>query len=61
MPGVDRNTLLWTMVVFFGASLMFSTIRDASSDDGLGVSLLAQITAGVLLVAFIALYMRSRK
>ena len=49
------------MVVFFGASLMFSLIRDASSDDGLGVSLLAQLAAGVLLVAFIVLYMRSRK
>jgi threonine/homoserine efflux transporter RhtA len=58
---VDRNTLLWTMVVFFGASLMFSLIRDAASDDGLGVSLLAQLAAGVLLVAFIVLYMRSRK
>lgn len=57
---MDRNTLLWTMVVFFGASLMFSAIRNASSDDGLGISLLAQVAAGVLLVAFIVLYMRSR-
>src|SRR5918999_290794 len=58
---VDRNTLLWAMVVFFGASLMFSTIRDASDEDGLGVSLAAQVAAGVLLVAFIALIMRPRR
>lgn len=57
---VDRNTLLWTMVVFFGASLMFSTIRDASDEDGIGVSLAAQLAAGVLLVAFIVLIMRRR-
>ena len=57
---MDRNTLLWTMVVFFGASLMFSTIRDASDEDGLGVSLAAQLAAGALLVAFIVLIMRRR-
>ena len=58
---MERNTLLWTLVVFFGASIMFSFIRDAAADDGVGVALLAQIAAGTLLVVFIVLYMRSRK
>jgi threonine/homoserine efflux transporter RhtA len=58
---VDRNTLLWTMVVFFGASLMFSMIRDASDEDGIGVSLAAQLGAGLLLVAFIVLVIRRRR
>jgi threonine/homoserine efflux transporter RhtA len=57
---VDRNTVLWTMVVFFGSALMFSAIRSAAEDDGVGVALLAQIVAGGLLIAFIVLYMRSR-
>lgn len=57
---MDRNTLLWTMVVFFGSALMFSAIRSAAEDDGVGVALLAQIVAGGLLIAFIVLYMRSR-
>jgi hypothetical protein len=57
---VERNTVLWTMVVFFGSALMFSTIRKAAADDGVGVALLAQIVAGGLLIAFIVLYMRSR-
>jgi hypothetical protein len=48
------------MVVFFGASLMFSTIRNASDEDGLGVSLAAQVAAGVLLVVFIVLIVRRR-
>ena len=52
--------MLWTMVVFFGASLMFSTIRDASDEDGIGVSLAAQVAAGLLLVAFIALIVKRR-
>ncbi len=50
--------MLWAIVVFFGASLMFSAIRDASSDEGIGISLAAQLVAGVLLVAFIVLLMR---
>jgi threonine/homoserine efflux transporter RhtA len=58
---VDRNTVLWTLVVFFGASLMFSTIRDASDEDGLGVSLAAQLGAGLLLIAFIVLVVRRRR
>jgi threonine/homoserine efflux transporter RhtA len=53
--------VLWTMVVFFGASLMFSTIRDASDEDGLGMSLAAQLAAGLLLVAFIVLIVRRRR
>lgn len=57
---MDRNTVLWTMVVFFGSALMFSAIRSAAEDDGVGVALVAQIVAGGLLIAFIVLYMRSR-
>jgi len=58
---VDRDTVLWTLVVFFGASLMFSTIRDASDDDGIGVSLAAQVAAGLLLVGVIVLVVRRRR
>jgi len=60
VSSVDRNTVMWTMVVFFGSALMFSAIRSAAEDDGVGVALLAQIVAGGLLIAFIVLYMRSR-
>jgi threonine/homoserine efflux transporter RhtA len=58
---VDRNTVLWTLVVFFGASLLFSAIREAADEDGLGVSLAAQLAAGLLLVAFIVLVVRRRR
>ena len=34
---VDRDTVLWTLVVFFGASILFAAVRDATKDEGAGV------------------------
>lgn len=58
---MDRNTVLWTLVLFFGASLMFATIRDATRGEGIGVALVAQLAAGLLLIAVIAVYVRRRR
>jgi hypothetical protein len=58
---VERNTVLWTLVLFFGASLMFATIRDATRGDGTGVALAAQLAAGLLLVAVIVIYVRRKR
>jgi hypothetical protein len=57
---VDRNTVLWTLVLFFGASLMFATIRDATRGEGIGIALAAQLAAGLLLIAVIVLYVKRR-
>ena len=57
---MDRNTLLWTLVVFFGASILFAAIRNATSDESAGVQLAAQLGAGLLVVAAIVLYVRRR-
>ena len=53
--------MLWTLVVFFGASIMFRAIGRASEDDGIGVALAAQLAAGLLLVVVIVLVMRRRR
>jgi hypothetical protein len=58
---VDRNTVLWALVVFFGASVMFGLIRNAADDEGTGTVLAAQLVAGLLLVAFIVLYVRRKR
>jgi hypothetical protein len=58
---VDRNTLLWTLVVFFGASILFAAIRNATSDESAGVQLAAQLGAGLLVVGAIVLYVRRRQ
>jgi hypothetical protein len=58
---VDRNTVLWTLVVFFGASIMFGAIANATADEGAGVRLVLQLGAGVLLVGAILIYIRRRR
>ena len=58
---MERNTVLWTLVLFFGASLMFATIRDAMRGDGVGVALAALLAAGLLLVAVIVIYVRRKR
>jgi hypothetical protein len=58
---VERNTLLWALVVFFGASIMFAAIRNATSDESAGVQLAAQLAAGALVVGAIVLFVRRRR
>jgi hypothetical protein len=58
---VDRTTVIWTIVVFFGSALMFTAIRRAAEDEGVGVALLAQLVAGGLLVLVIVLLLRRRQ
>jgi hypothetical protein len=61
VPPVDRDTVLWTLVLFFGASVMFAAIREATRDEGTGVSLGAQFAAGLVLVGAIVFYVRRRR
>jgi hypothetical protein len=58
---VDRDTVLWTLVVFFGASILFAAIRDATSDEGTGLSLGLQLAAGFVLVGAIVLFVERRR
>jgi hypothetical protein len=58
---VDRNTLLWALVLFFGASVMFALIRNATEGQSVGVSLAAQAAAGLLLIAAVVLFLRGRR
>ena len=52
---------MWTLVVFFGASIMFGAIGNATSDESAGVRLAAQLGAGLLLVGAIVLFLRRRR
>jgi hypothetical protein len=58
---VDRNTLLWTLVVFFGATVLFGAIRNATEDESATLSLGLQILAGLVLVGAIVLFLRWRR
>jgi hypothetical protein len=55
---VDRNTVLWTLVVFFGASILFGALRNATEDESTGVQLLVQLGAALLVVGAIVLIVR---
>jgi hypothetical protein len=61
VPPVDRDTVLWTLVLFFGASIMFAAIRSATEDEGTGLSLALQLAAGLVLVGAIVLFVRRKR
>ena len=48
-------------MLFFGASIMFATIRNATQDEGTGLSLLAQLAAGLLVIGAIVIIVRRRR
>jgi hypothetical protein len=53
---MDRTTILWTLTLFFGASVVFGLIRTATEDKGVATSAGLQAIAlvvilGVILVA----------
>jgi hypothetical protein len=61
VPPVNRDSVLWTIVVFFGASILFAAIRSATEDESTGVSLAVQLAAGLVLVAAIVVFVRRRR
>jgi uncharacterized membrane protein YhaH (DUF805 family) len=57
-PPMDRNTLLWTLVLFFGASLLFGALRRATEDSSTGVTLAVQLGALAIVIAAIVVVVR---
>ena len=55
---MQRSTLLWTLVLFFGASLAFRTVQDVTAGEPLVVTILAQVALLVLIVAAIVVLVR---
>lgn len=58
---MDRSALLWTLVVFFGASIVFSTIRNATEDESVAVTLGLELLAGAVVIGAIVLIVRRRR
>ena len=55
---MDRNTVLWMLVLFFGASILFGSLRRATEDSSTGVTVAVQLGALALLIAAIVLVVR---
>jgi hypothetical protein len=59
---VDRDTVLWTLVVFFGATVLFGVIANATEDESAGLRIGLQAVAGVILIGvLIVLVRRTRR
>lgn len=57
---MDRDTLLWALVLFFGASLLFAAIREATEGESVAVRLGFQVLALAVLIAAIVAFVRRR-
>jgi hypothetical protein len=57
---VDRRTLLWALVLFFGASLAFNAINDLSEGEPLALRIGLQVLALAVIVGTISLLVRRK-
>ena len=55
---MDRNTILWTIVIFFGATVMFGAIGNLTEDESALVRIGLQAVAGLILVGLLVAYVR---
>jgi hypothetical protein len=58
---VDRNTVLWTLVVFFGASVLFGTIGNATEDESTGLRIGLEAVAGLALIGLLVVIVRQTR
>ena len=57
---MDRQTALWTLVLFFGASIVFDAIKRATDDESTGITLALEAAALVVMIAVIVAVVRRR-
>jgi hypothetical protein len=58
---MDRNTVLWALVLFFGASIAFSAIRRATEHESVALTLGLELLAGAVIVVGVVLVVRRRR
>ena len=58
---MERNTLLWTIVVFFGASVLFGAIANATEDEPAGVRIGLEALAGLALIGLLVVIVRKTR
>jgi hypothetical protein len=55
---MKSTNVSWTIAIFFGCSIAFAAIRKVTENSGRGVTLLAQVGAGLVIVAVIIFVVR---
>jgi ABC-type arginine transport system permease subunit len=58
---VDRNTVLWTLVVFFGATVLFGAIGNLTEDESDVLRIGLQAFAGLLVIGLLVAYVRRQR
>lgn len=53
--------MLWTIVVFFGATVLFGVIGNATEDESDFVRIGLQALAGLILVGALVVYVRRQR
>jgi len=55
---VNQNTLLWTLVVFFGGTVLFGAVRNLTEDESTGIQVGAQVLALAVVIGALVLFVR---
>ena len=58
---MDRTTILWAFVVFFGATIAFQAVQNATEGESTTVTLAIELVVLVLIVGGIILFVRRRE
>jgi hypothetical protein len=58
---MDRNTLLWALTLFFGASIAFAAIRRATRGESVALTIGLELLLLALIVGGIVIVMRRRR
>lgn len=57
---MDRDTALWSLTLFFGATVVYNLIRRATDGQPTGVTVGLQAAALVVMIVGIVVFMRRR-
>lgn len=58
---MERNSFLWTLVVFFGSAIVFRAIYRATEDESRGVSIVLGLAALGLMIGVIVAVVKWRE
>ena len=60
MRAVERRMVLWTLVVFFGASIVFKLVNDATAGEDAALRIGFQVLALVAVLVAVVVVARRR-
>ena len=55
---MERNTLLWSFVLFFGGFVLFGALRRATEDSPTGVTVAVQVGALAVVLVLVVVVVR---